>query len=164
MNKQRPSYTPDEKVAIIRQHLLDGVAISALCDPQGWHPTLYYRWQKAFFEGGAAAFAKEPDRQVSQLKPRLAAAEEPLARKNEVLAEVMEESVRCKKHGGPLTGRWVKAALRDEVVAFVAGWSERTGLPVKRLLKWLGITASKRWLQPLHRPRGEPRADAGIGH
>ncbi len=58
MNKQRKSYTPDEKVAIIRQHLLDGVAISELCDAQGLHPTLYYRWQKEFFEGGAAAFAK----------------------------------------------------------------------------------------------------------
>jgi len=37
----------------------------------------------------------------------------------------------------------VKVALRDEVVAFVDSWSERTGLPVKRLLKWLGIAASK---------------------
>ena len=40
-----------------REHLLDGVAISELCDAQGFHPTLYYRWQKEFFEGGAAAFA-----------------------------------------------------------------------------------------------------------
>lgn len=37
----------------------------------------------------------------------------------------------------------MKVALRDEVVAFVDGWSERTGLPVKRLLKWLGITPGK---------------------
>jgi transposase len=94
MNKQSQSYAPDEKVAIIRQHLLDRVAISELCDAQGLHPTLYYRWQKEFFEGGAAAFAKEAGRQVSQLKQRLAAAEEQLTRKNEVLAEVMEEYVR----------------------------------------------------------------------
>jgi hypothetical protein len=46
------------------------------------------------------------------------------------------------KTRGP-TERWVKVALRDEVVAFVDGWSERTGLPVKRLLKWLGITPGK---------------------
>ena len=100
MSNQRKSYTPDEKVAVIRKHLLDGVAISELCDAQGLHPTLYYRWQKEFFEGGAAAFAKESDRQVSQLRQRLAAAEEPLVRKNEVLAEVMEEYVRCKKNTG----------------------------------------------------------------
>ena len=100
MSKQRKSYTPDEKVAVIRKYLLDGVAISELCDAQGLHPTLYYRWQKEFFEGGAAAFAKESDRQVSQLKQRLAAAEEQLVRKNEVLAEVMEEYVQCKKNTG----------------------------------------------------------------
>jgi transposase len=124
MNKQRKSYTPDEKVAIIRQHLLDGVAISELCDAQGLHPTLYYRWQKEFFEGGGAAFAKEADRQVSQLKQRLAAAEEQLTRKNEVLAEVMEEYVRCKKktlgptHGAVGEGRVARRGgrLRGRVV------------------------------------------------
>jgi transposase-like protein len=100
MRKQRKRYTPEEKVAIIRQHLLDGVAVSDLCDAHGLHPTVYYRWQKEFFEGGAAAFAKESDRQLGELKRRLVEAEEQLGRKNEVLAEVMEEYVRCKKNGG----------------------------------------------------------------
>jgi transposase len=54
VSKQRQSYTPDEKVAIIRKHLLDGVAISELCDAQGLHPTLYYRWQKELLEGAEA--------------------------------------------------------------------------------------------------------------
>jgi hypothetical protein len=54
----------------------------------GW---VYYRWQKELFAGGAAAFAKESDRQISGLRERLADAEAQLARKNEVLAEVMEE-------------------------------------------------------------------------
>ena len=100
MRKKRKTYTPDEKVGIIRKHLVDGVAVSDLCDEHGLHPTVYYRWQKGFFEGGAAAFAKESDRQISGLRERLADAEAQLARKNEVLAEVMEEYVRCKKNGG----------------------------------------------------------------
>jgi len=37
----------------------------------------------------------------------------------------------------------VDAALRDEVVAFVENGSSRTGLPVKRLLKWLGLPGGK---------------------
>ena len=93
---------PEEKVAIIRRHLLDGVAVSALCDEHDLNPTVYDRGQKEFFEGGAAAFAQESNRQVSGLKQRLAEAEEQLSRKNEVLAEVMEEYVRCKKNGGVL--------------------------------------------------------------
>jgi transposase-like protein len=100
MRKKRKNYTPDEKVGIIRGHLVDGAAVSDLCEEYGLHPTVYYRWQKEFFEGGAAAFAKESDRQIRGLRDRLADAEAQLARKNEVLAEVMEEYVRCKKNGG----------------------------------------------------------------
>jgi putative transposase len=37
----------------------------------------------------------------------------------------------------------VSVALRDEVVAFVDTWSGRTGVPLKRLLKWLGLTGGK---------------------
>jgi transposase-like protein len=100
LRKKRKTYTPDEKVGIIRRHLLDGVAVSELCDEHRLSPTVYYRWQKEFFEGGAAAFAKDTDRQVGALRQRLADAEARLSRKNEVLAEVMEEYVRCKKNGG----------------------------------------------------------------
>jgi len=37
----------------------------------------------------------------------------------------------------------VSTELRDEVVRFVDAWSDRAGLPVKRLLRWLGLTAGK---------------------
>jgi putative transposase len=37
----------------------------------------------------------------------------------------------------------VSTALRDEVVTFVEHWSSRTGLPVNRLRKWLGLSAGK---------------------
>jgi len=100
MKRQLKTYTPAEKAAIVGKHLLDGVAVSDLCDQQELKPTVHYRWQKAFFEGGAAAFAKDSDRQITELKRRLAEAQEQLSRKNEVLAEVMEEYVRCKKNGG----------------------------------------------------------------
>ena len=102
MRNKRKRYMPEEKVAIIRRHLLDGVAVSDLCDEHDLSLTVYDRWQKECFEGGAAAFAQESNRQVSGLKQRLAEAEEQLSRKNAVLAEVMEEYVRCKKNGGVL--------------------------------------------------------------
>jgi transposase len=56
MKKQRKHYTPEEKVAILRRHLLDKEPISTLCDELGLQPTVFYRWQKEFFENGAAAF------------------------------------------------------------------------------------------------------------
>src|SRR5436305_14280841 len=45
-----------EKLAILRRHLLEQVPISESCDRHGLQPTVFYRWQKEFFENGAAAF------------------------------------------------------------------------------------------------------------
>ena len=56
MKKQRKHYTPEEKVAILRRHLLEQVPISELCDKHGLQPMVFYRWQKEFFENGTAAF------------------------------------------------------------------------------------------------------------
>jgi transposase-like protein len=56
MRKERNHYTPEEKVAILRRHLLDKVPVSDLCEEHGLQPTVFYRWQKEFFENGASAF------------------------------------------------------------------------------------------------------------
>jgi transposase len=59
MRKPRKNYTPVEKVAILRRHLIDRVAVSDLCDEHQLSPTLFYLWQKQFFEGGTAAFERK---------------------------------------------------------------------------------------------------------
>ena len=41
MKKQRKHYTPEEKVAILRRHLLEQVPISELSDRQGLQPTVF---------------------------------------------------------------------------------------------------------------------------
>jgi transposase len=46
MRKERKHYTAEEKVAILRRHLLDKVAVSDLCEELGLQPTVFYRWQK----------------------------------------------------------------------------------------------------------------------
>jgi len=102
MRKKRKSYRSDEKVSIIRRHLLDGVQVSDLCDEYTLQPTVYYRWQKTFFEGGSAAFEKDSTREIKQLKDSIKQLENQLSRKNDVLAEVMEDYVNCKKKSGAL--------------------------------------------------------------
>ena len=57
MRKERKHYTSEEKVAILRRHLLDKVPVSDLCHELGLQPTVFYRWQKEFFGNGAAAFS-----------------------------------------------------------------------------------------------------------
>ena len=73
MKKERKHYTPEEKVAILRRHLVDKVPVSELCEELGLQPTVFYRWQKEFFENGAAAFQSQerPHRQVEEKQKRI---------------------------------------------------------------------------------------------
>src|SRR4029077_7835279 len=59
MRKERKHFTPEEKVAILRRHLLDKVPVSELCEELGLRPTVFYRWQKELFENAAAAFQSQ---------------------------------------------------------------------------------------------------------
>ena len=103
MGTQRKHYSAPDKVAILRLHLLEKKPVSDLCDQFDIHPTLFYRWQKEFFENGAAAFTTNGKRHqaVETVKDRkIAALEEKLRVKNEVLAELLEEHVQLKKELG----------------------------------------------------------------
>jgi transposase-like protein len=103
MSNERKHYTAQDKVAILRLHLLEKKAVSDLCDQYGIHPTLFYRWQKEFFENGAAAFEINGKRRkiLEEVKDRkIAALEGKLQQKNEVLAELMQEYVQLKKELG----------------------------------------------------------------
>ncbi len=102
MKKERKHYTPEEKVSILRRHLVEKVPVSEVCENLNLQPTVFYRWLKQFFENGAAAFRNEPDPESKRDKQRIAALEEKLKSKNEVLAELMEEHVALKKSLGEL--------------------------------------------------------------
>jgi transposase len=102
MRKLRKHYTPPEKVAILRRHLIDRVPISDLCDEYDLQPTVLYAWQKLFFENGAAAFERKNRRVLSEDQRIIAALRDKLQRKNEVVAELMEEHVQLKKELGEL--------------------------------------------------------------
>lgn len=94
-------YQPAEKVAILREHLIDKVSVADVCDKYGISPSIYYRWQKQFFEGGEKAFRTASSRKKeAHLEQEISRLEEKLARKDEVLGEVMEEYVQLKKRNG----------------------------------------------------------------
>ena len=44
MRKQRKNYTSQEKVFIIKRHLVDQVPVSDLCDEYNLQPNVFYRW------------------------------------------------------------------------------------------------------------------------
>ena len=100
--KTRKRFTAEEKVAILRLHLLEHVAISDRCDRHGIHPTLFYRWQKEFLEDGATAFEPRSRRPADSKDQRIALLEQELQRKHEVLSELMEGHIKLKKELGGL--------------------------------------------------------------
>ena len=94
----------EEKVAILRRHLLDKVPVSDLCGELGLQPTVFYRWQKEFFENGAAALqsTEPPRRQAEEKQKRIEFLEKKVQTKDEVLAELMAEHIALKKSLGEL--------------------------------------------------------------
>ena len=102
MRKPRKNYTAIEKVAILRRHLIDRVPVSDLCDEYQLSPTLFYVWQKLFFDNGASAFHRKGDSAEQSHLRTIAALQEKLRRKNEVVSELMEEHIQLKKELGEL--------------------------------------------------------------
>ena len=100
--KSRNNYTAGEKVAILRRHLIDHIPVSDLCDEYKLQATVFYRWQKQFFENGAAAFQTAGQKQDAGLQNKVSALEQKLTKKNEVLSELMEEHIKLKKELGEL--------------------------------------------------------------
>jgi transposase-like protein len=101
--QQRRTFSGEQKVSIVKRHLVDGVPVSDLCEEHQIQPTLFYQWQKQLFENGAAAFERKgkPKGPTAEQR-RIAKLELKLATKNEVISELMEENVQAKKDLGEL--------------------------------------------------------------
>ena len=102
MSASRKHYSPAQKVALLRRHLIEKIPVSDLCDEQQLNVNVFYQWQRQFFENGAAAFERSgnsrrsddaKDRRIAQLQAKL-------VQKHEVISELMEENVLAKKSIG----------------------------------------------------------------
>jgi len=100
MTRKRKQYTGEEKLAILRKHLVEGIAVSDICDEHNLQPTVFYRWQKQLFENGAVVFRRTGDTEAKKLQRQVTQLEEKLVKKNEVLGELLEEYVTLKKDLG----------------------------------------------------------------
>jgi len=81
-------------MAILREHLIEKVAISEVCQKHGVQPTLFYTWQ--LFEEGAVVFEQpraRSGRQAAAEQRKIEALEARIRNKDEVLAELPGEHV-----------------------------------------------------------------------
>ncbi len=100
MKKTRRRFTPEEKVALLRSHLVEKSPVSEICREHCLQPTAFYRWQQELFENGTAAFQRSKGAEERRTQERITYLETRIQRKDEVLAELMMEHVALKKSLG----------------------------------------------------------------
>ena len=74
--------------------------MSDVCEEYGIQPSVFYRWQKTLFEQGSQLFERGQGSQGKQQQRQIETLEKKLNKKDEVLAELMEEYVALKKSSG----------------------------------------------------------------
>ncbi len=106
MSRKVRAVQADQKMAILKQHLLEKKAVSDLCEEHKISPSAFYRWQQELFDNGAQCFQGQQSgvkqrtaeaHRISQLESKLSKQDVKLSQKNEVIAELMEEHVTLKK-------------------------------------------------------------------
>ena len=97
-SKQRRQYSASQKIAILREHLLENRPVSDVCEAHGLSPNVFYRWQKDLFESGHLVFERRgTDPMARTAERKIDKLERKLQQKDSVLAELMAEYVAVKK-------------------------------------------------------------------
>ena len=60
MKKARRNYSPQEKVAILRSHLVDKVSTSQICAEFQLQPRVFHGWMNQLFDNGPVALQRRP--------------------------------------------------------------------------------------------------------
>jgi transposase-like protein len=102
--RSRRHFTTEQKVALLKRHLVDKVPVSDLCNEEELQPSLFYTWQRQLFENLAAAFttpaSEGPSKREKELVAKTKELEVKLAKKDNVIAEISAEYVQLKKERG----------------------------------------------------------------
>src|SRR5437879_874968 len=106
MRKTRRNFSAPQKAEVVRRHLADKVPVSNLADELGVQPSQIHAWVQHLLAHAEESFAPgkkgrrvpdEKDQKIATLEAKVAKQELQLAKKNEVVAELMQEHVQLKK-------------------------------------------------------------------
>ena len=102
MKKERRHWSAEDKVKLLRRHLIEKVPVSRICEEARLAPSLFHRWQEQLFQNGALALEGKRAPERNQEQQRIEKLEQKLRQKDEVLVELMAEHVALKKELGEL--------------------------------------------------------------
>ena len=84
--KTRRKFSSEEKIRIVLEGLRGEESIANLCRREGINPNLYYRWSKAFLEGGKKRLNGDTQREATTDEVIL------LRRENDDLKKLLAET------------------------------------------------------------------------
>lgn len=81
--RPRRQHTPEQKAALVRQHVVEKKAVSEICSAAQIQPSVFYKWERDLLAAAPAVFAgrRAPSRD-QELEATIAALEAKLARKD----------------------------------------------------------------------------------
>jgi transposase-like protein len=97
--RPRRHFSPEQKAALLRRHLVEKVPVSQICDDNQLQPSVFYDWLRQLLERAPMALSapRTGSSREHELEQRVSALEEKLVRKDAVIAEISEEYVQLKK-------------------------------------------------------------------
>jgi len=99
----RKRYTAEEKIKILRELHEGGKTISQVAEEYGIHPNCIFKWRKQHLELGVQSFqTKRKDITSKAKEQKIAALENKIKYKDEVIAELAEELLALKKKNSGL--------------------------------------------------------------
>ena len=109
MSKKHTKLSGEQKLAILKEHLVNNKSVSELCKQYSIAPSAFYRWQQELFTNGASCFGssaasktKQENQKIKTLEAKLEKSQQTITNKNEVLAELMSDHVALKKSLGEI--------------------------------------------------------------
>jgi transposase-like protein len=102
--RHRRNRSTEEKVAILREHLVDKTPVSDVCEKNELQPSVFYQWQRQVHDNLAAALTapapEGPSKREKQMAAEIAELKARLAKKDGVIAEIAAEYTQLKKELG----------------------------------------------------------------
>jgi transposase-like protein len=108
-------FTPEQKVSILKRHLLDGVSIDDVCRTFGVEPGEYKQWEQMFFQAGERAFDPVIPREAGSVERRIGTIEQKIQMAGKVLAELRENVSQLRKEAGHYEGTPAQKFILDSV-------------------------------------------------
>jgi len=95
---KRKRYTAEEKAKLLREVLENGKTVSEVAEAYQVHPNNIMKWRKQLLEEGKQTFqTKRSDISGKAKERKIAALEDKIKHKDEVIAELAQELLELKK-------------------------------------------------------------------